>query len=57
MGPEEKKEKTFAEEFAEAFEAAMKEEHEEYEAMPKRFAPGEGVYEVVEPEGEGHFEL
>ena len=35
----------------------MKEEHEEYEAMPKKFEPGEGVAEVVEPEGEGHFEL
>lgn len=54
MGPEEKK-KGFAEEFAEAFEKAMKEEHEEYEAMPKAFEPGEGLYEVVEPEGEGHF--
>lgn len=57
MGPEEKKAKGFAEEFAEAFEAAMKEEHEEYEAMPKKHEAGEGVMEVVEPEGEGHFEL
>lgn len=56
MGPEEKK-KGFAESFAEAFEKAMKEEHEEYEAMPKKFEAGEGVAEVVEPNGEKHFEV
>jgi hypothetical protein len=57
MGPEEKKGKGFAESFAEAFEKAMEEEHKEYEAMPKKHEAGEGVMEVVEPGGEGHFEL
>lgn len=57
MGPGEKKEKGFAEEFAEAFEKAMAAEHEEYEAMPKTHEPGEGVMEVVEPNGEKHFEV
>lgn len=45
----------FAEAFALAFSKAMAEEHEEYEKMEPRFAPGEGVVEVVEPDGEGHF--
>lgn len=58
MGPDEKKpQKGFAEEFAEAFEAAMREEQEEYEAMPPVHAPGEGLVDVVEPDGEKHFDL
>jgi hypothetical protein len=54
MGPNEKK--GFAAEFAEAFEKAMKAEHEEYESMPKRHEAGEGVMDVVEPDGESHFD-
>lgn len=56
MGTEEKK-KGFAESFAEAFEKAMKEEHEEFEKLPKKHEAGEGVHEVLEPNGESHFEL
>ncbi len=55
--PEKGEKKGFAESFGEAFSKAMAEEHEEYEAMPKKHAAGEGVMEVVEPEGEKHFEI
>lgn len=54
---EEKPKKGFAESFAESFAKAMAEEHEEYEAMPKTHEAGEGVMEVLEPEGEKHFDL
>lgn len=54
MGPGKK---SFGERFAEAFEKAASSEHEEYEKMPKKYEPGEGVMEVVEPNGESHFEV
>lgn len=56
MGTPEKK-KGFAERFGEAFEKAMREEHEEFEKMEPKHKPGEGVYDVVEPDGEKHFDL
>ncbi|MCW5832338.1 MAG: hypothetical protein KIS78_07870 [Labilithrix sp.] len=58
MGPGEKKpQKGFAEAFSEAFERAMRDEQEEHEAMPPKHAPGEGVVDVVEPDGERHFDV
>lgn len=54
---EEKPKKGFAESFGEAFSKAMAEEHEEFEAMPKTHEAGEGVMEVLEPDGEKHFDL
>lgn len=57
MGPGEKKPQTsFGEQFTEAFEKAMTAEHEEHERMPEKYAPDAGVVDVVEPEGEKHFE-
>lgn len=61
MGPEEKekKKKGFAEWFNESFGEAMRKEHEENESLPKIHKPseGEGVVDVVEPNGEKHFEI
>lgn len=56
MGSEGVTKKGFAEQFAEAIEKAMREEQEEFDRMPPKFAPGEGVVEVIEPDGEAHFE-
>lgn len=56
MGSDTKK-KGFAEWFSEGFEAAMREEQAEYEAMAPVHAPGEGLVEVVEPNGEKHFDV
>ena len=57
MGPEEKK--SFADWFAESFGEAMRKDHEEHESLPKVHKPseGEGLVEVVEPNGEKHFDL
>lgn len=54
---EKPKKKGFAESFGKAFSKAMAEEHEEYGTMEKTHEPGEGVMEVLEPEGEKHFDL
>lgn len=55
MGPEKKK--GFADRFSEAFEKSMREEHEDFEKMSPKHKPGEGVFEVLEPEGETHHEV
>lgn len=46
----ETKKPSFAERFAEAFQKAMKDEHEETASLPKVFGKRDGLVDIVDPD-------